>query len=85
MPGFIKKIVVNNEVFDFEFIEIHSPSGLKYFVTVQNDFKTISSFEMKNGFLGWSIAPPAPEWVNDLQETLEHAIAENLHKIKNSD
>jgi hypothetical protein len=74
MPGFIKKIVVNNNVFDFEFTKIHSPSGLKYFVTVHNDFKTISSFEMKNNSSGWCIVPPAPDWVNELQETLELTI-----------
>jgi hypothetical protein len=83
MAGFFKKIVVNNKHFDFEFIEIHSPSGIKYFVTVRNDFKTIGSFEMKNGSSGWSIVPPSPGWINELQEQLELAIAENPHRIKN--
>ena len=77
MAGFIKTIVVNNKPFDFEFAKIHSPSGLKYFVTVHNDLKMIGSFEMKNGSSGWSIVPPAPDWVNNLREALESAIANN--------
>ena len=79
MAGFNKRIVVNNKTFDFEFMEIYSPSGSKYFITVRDSCKQIAFFEMKKIESGWTIVPPVPEWINEVESNLVLAIANNTY------
>lgn len=74
MSNFYKFIAVNKEVLKFEFTKVHNPSHLKYFVTVYRDKELVTSFEMKQEHITWSIVPPAPGWAVEIEQQLHSVI-----------
>ncbi len=81
MSNFYQFFTVGREVLKFEFREVHNPSHYKYFVTVYRDEKLVTSFEMKQEHISWSIVPPAPEWAVDIQQQLHGAIEHFRNKM----
>lgn len=81
MSNFYHLFTVNNVVLKFEFRKVHNPSHYKYFVTVYRDEKLVTSFEMKQEHITWSIVPPAPDWVVEIQQQLHGAIEHSRNRI----
>jgi len=59
------------------FTKIYGPRE-KYFVLVQDGEINVISFEVQQDKRGtWKIAPPAPEWVYNLEYQIADAILES--------
>lgn len=75
MPGFIKKI----NSLEFSFKRIHTPNGLRYYVSVIDTNGEVFSFNMKEDTGRWKIinAPKVPDWIIELEKQLANQILIN--------
>ena len=76
MGNFVESILVPQiGLLDFNFVEISTPAGRKYYVTVLYQEKAeLFNMELKSG--KWKIvdAPQVPSWIHSVEKELSIAI-----------
>lgn len=78
MNVFQRKVHDGRRSLDFFFKPIITPDATKYFVTAIDINAVLSSFEMGKVEEKWTILPPAPHWIINLENELSQIIEEAL-------
>ena len=79
MATFSKTIFYNNAELLFSFSQVERIDSVKYHVTVVEDKKLLTAFEMRKAANeSWKIVQPAPEWVLEVEPTLSTLIQSHM-------
>ena len=64
MSNFSKPLRSNQHTYNLSFSKVESMTTHKYFVTISDNYKALSAFEMKQNSKGeWKIVLPAPDYI----------------------